>query len=66
MKYQLSIDVRMMQQGNYGNGLNLGDNFILELNTLSEAAEILVKFHELTQVLMAKQKGLKVRDESRS
>jgi hypothetical protein len=54
MKFQLVIDVRMLQQGNYNNGLHLGDSYSLELNTLSDAAEILVKFHELANALLAK------------
>ena len=55
MKFQLTIDVRMTQEGHYNNGLHLGDNYMLELHTLSDAAEILVKFHDLANSLLSKQ-----------
>jgi hypothetical protein len=51
MKVQLTIEVRINQEGNYGNSLHLGDTYQLELNTLSQAADILVKLHEACEVV---------------
>jgi len=57
MKCRLNIEVRarVSQAGNYGNALYLGgDSYTLEMNTLTEAAAILVKFLELADELPEK------------
>ncbi len=36
----------MQQQGVFGNAFTLGDSYSLEVNTLSEMAQILVMLHE--------------------
>ena len=46
MKTQVTVEVRIAQQGSYGNAFTLGDTYMIELNTLSEMAQILVKLHE--------------------
>ena len=46
MKVQMTVEIRMFQQGSYGNGMTLGDTYIIEVNTLGEVAQVLVKVHE--------------------
>lgn len=58
MKTVMQIEVRMYQQGSYGNAFTLADNYELELSTLSQAAGILVKLHEAC-LEVAKQMGAK-------
>lgn len=52
MTFQLTVEVRINQQGDYGHGLTLGDAYTLELHTLTDAAMILVRVHELCQTLL--------------
>lgn len=46
MKCELTIEVRINQQGTYVNAFTFGDHYQLDLNTLSEMAQILVKLHQ--------------------
>lgn len=52
MIVQCTVEVRITQQGMYGQSFNLGENYTLELNTLSDAAQILVRLHELCEQLL--------------
>jgi len=52
MKFDIEVQVRINQAGMYGQGLTLGENYHLELNTLSDAAMILVRLHELCETLL--------------
>ena len=51
MKAQLQIEVRINQQGNYGNALTLGDSYNLEVSSLTDMAIILVKLHEACEAV---------------
>ena len=46
MKAQLTIEVRVNQQGSYGNAFTLGDTYVVELASLNDFAAVLVKLHE--------------------
>lgn len=56
MKVNMTIEVRIFQQGSYGNAFTLGDTYQLDLSRLSEMAEVLVKLHEACEAV-AKQSG---------
>ncbi len=58
MKAQLTVEVRIMQEGSYGNAFTLSDNYKIDLSSLHQFAEVLVKFHELAD-LVIKQYGVK-------
>lgn len=53
MKYEMSVRVYIRpEQG--GGALELSETQTIELTTLSDAAEVLVKLHEFFEVLKAK------------
>jgi hypothetical protein len=54
-----TVEVRIYQQGQYGQAFTLGDNYSLEINTLSEAAAILVRLHELCDEVLSQQRKRK-------
>ncbi len=56
MKYELSVHVRIRTPEHYsqGPGLELSETQSIELTTLSDAAEILVKLHEFFQTVKEK------------
>jgi len=54
MKAQLTIEVRVNQQGSYGNAFTLGDTFVVELGSLQDFAAVLVKLHEAFQQIVAR------------
>ena len=55
MKYQLDVTVNITTQGQY-NPLSLREQSEIELNSLSDAAMILVKLHEFFEELKKRQK----------
>ncbi len=56
MKFQVTVEVRINQAGVYPGALTLGDSYNLELHTLSDAAMILVRLHELCETLLKQSK----------
>ena len=54
MKYEIRVEVRINKVGEYSSALNLGETVQCELNTLSDAAMVLVRLHELFNELLSK------------
>jgi hypothetical protein len=59
VKAQLTIEVRISQQGSYGNQFTLADSYVVELDSLGQFADVLVKIHE-TMLVILKQRGVKI------
>jgi hypothetical protein len=52
MKYEMRVQVHIRPEPGYGgSGLELAETQQIELGTLSDAAEILVKLHEFFEAL---------------
>jgi len=54
MKYEMRVQVYIRAEAGYQGGLELSETQMIELGTLSDAAEILVKLHEFFETLKAK------------
>lgn len=51
MKFELVVEVRINQAGNYGNALTLGDHYQMELSSLNDACTILVTLHQALEMM---------------
>lgn len=54
MKYEMSVHIYLRQELSSGPGLELREMNMVELSTLSDAAEILVKLHEFFETVRKK------------